>query len=68
MIVTVAKRPAQRPFAPSDRAPEKRDIPYTLRLTESEKLILERLAAKKGMTALNLMRWILADAIARQRK
>lgn len=65
MIVSVADR--RRPFAPSPHTPEKRDVRYTLRLSESEKAILERLAAKRGVTAINLMRIILAEALLRQR-
>ena len=60
-----------KPFAPTIYGPEKRNFPYTLRLTNSEHEILEGEAARRGMTALNLVRQILADKlgnISRRRK
>ena len=59
---------APRPFAPSDRAQEKRINCYMLRLTDTERAILERAAAKQGVTAINLIRQLLADGLAPLRK
>ena len=64
-MATVRRIP---PFAPSDRAPEKRTVQYTLRLTDTEREILERAAAKAGKTALNLIRQYIADGLSTHRK
>lgn len=61
-----ARRPP--PFAPSTREPEKRDRQYTLRLTDSEDAILQREAEKNGLTALNMIRRILAARLTPRRK
>ena len=67
MIVMAPKR---RPpaFSPSIYEPEKRDRQFTLRLTDSEFEVLEREAAKHGVTALNMIRKILAARLVPRRK
>ena len=67
MLVMASQKPP-RAFAPSDRAPEKRTVQYTLRLTDTERDILERAAAAAGVTALNLIRQFLADGLAPKRR
>lgn len=62
MLVMVSRRPP--PFAPSNRELEKRVHQYTLRLTDSENEILEQEAVKNGVTALNMMRRILAAGLS----
>lgn len=62
--------PKRKPdiFAPSDRAREKRTVQYSLRMSDSELALLEREAARRGVTSLNLIRELLANALARKRK
>lgn len=67
MFVMASRRPPE-PFAPSNRAPEKRVHQFTLRLTDRELDILEREAAKNGVSALNMIREILAERLAPPRK
>lgn len=57
-----ARRPP--PFSPSLYTPEKRVRQYTLRLTDQENEILERKAQENGLTALNMMRAILSEALS----
>ena len=47
---------ATRPFAPSDRIPEKRANRLTIRFTDPERELLEREAGRRGLTVLNLLR------------
>lgn len=54
---------ASKPFQPSDREPEKRRNQYTLRLTDTERDLLEREASRRGITALNLVRLFLGEAL-----
>lgn len=63
MLVMASKR-TQQPFAPSIYEPEKRVHQYTLRLTDSEDAILEREAARDGITALNKIRAILGKHLS----
>ena len=67
MLVMASQKPP-RAFAPSDRAPAKPTVQYTLRLTDTERDILERAAAAAGVTALNLIRQFLADGLAPKRR
>lgn len=56
------------PFSASIYEPEKRSHQFTLRLTDSELEILDREAAKNGVTALNMIRAILAKRLSPRRK
>ena len=67
MSVSVASR-RPPPFSPSVYEPEKRTVQYTLRLTASENAVLEQEAEKKGVTALNFIRAILAERLLRRSK
>lgn len=66
LVMASNKRPM--PFAPSDRTPEKRTVQYSIRMTDSELALLEREAAKRGITTLNLVRVLLADGLSTRRK
>ena len=67
MLVTVSRRPPTL-FAASEKTAEKRDIAWTLRLTSSERDALEEEAAKRGVTAINLIRLLIADGLGTRRK
>lgn len=67
MLVMASQKPP-KVFAPSDRAPEKRTVQYTLRLTDTERDILEREATDRGVTALNLIRQFLAEGLSPKRR
>lgn len=56
------------PFAPSNRAPEKRAITFTVRQTATEREILEREAERRGMTSLNLVRLFIAEGLKRSKQ
>ena len=51
-------------FTLSDRTVEKRTVQYSIRMTTSELAALEAEAAQRGITSLNLVRLILAEALA----
>lgn len=59
---------ARKPFEPTSHAPEKRSNQFNLRLTDSERSILETEAAKRGVTALNLIRWLITDGLRRGKR
>ncbi len=65
-VMASQKKPG--PFAPSDRAPEKRTVQYSIRMTDSEHALLEDEAAKRGITSLNLVRLLLAEGLLLRRK
>ena len=62
MLVMTSRTPP--PFSPSNREPEKRVHQYTLRLTDTENEMLERFAVENGVTALNMVRQILAERLS----
>ena len=66
MLVMASRR--RPPFSPSIYGPEKRVNQFTLRLTDSEVAILNREAAKLGVSALNMIRAILTERLVTRRK
>lgn len=56
---------AARPFTPSLYEPTKRANQYNVRFTDAEKALLEREAEKRGVTAPNLVRMLVADGLRR---
>ena len=65
-VMASQKKPG--PFAHSDRFPEKRRIQFSIRMSDSENALIEQEAAKRGISALNLVRTLLAEGLSRPRK
>ena len=66
MLLMATNRPPL--FTVSDRIAEKRGVSWTLRLTGSERDALEHEAAKRGMSAINLIRVLIANGLLARRK